>query len=232
MTNLQKTVAKIIRNKILFTILFFNIIGYAKANVYLYDERNPLDLTPEQKKILKIIKPLYPKTKNLIRNKENRTLINSPFSCRHLDKKKWAIGYGDNYFLKNRPEVKCITNDFAEWLLHWHLANEVILKVRKTDFFKKWGSKLGSDYEASIYSFVYNIGFNAFNKSTAYKLLLKNPFKHQIAIEKEWLKWENTARRKEEITKMHQDPVYLKHFAFYKKLKHKTLNDALKEIGV
>jgi hypothetical protein len=202
-----------------------------KVQAEKHNRENPLDLTPKQKKQLKTLKPIYARTKNIIRMAENPNLVKSKVSCKHPDKNKFAIGYGDNYFLINNSSVECITNDYAEWLLHHHLENEVVSKIKATDFFKKWGYLVGDEYLANLYSKVYNVGFTAFLKSRTYKLISANPFTNNALIKKEWLKWENKTRREQEIIAMHNNKVYKKNLAMYTK-KRKTLNNALKEVGI
>jgi hypothetical protein len=199
--------------------------GQKKASIVL----KTLDLTKEQKVKLAQIKHLYPKTKKIIRAKEGLNL------CIYSDKKKDAIGYGQNIIwseLRGRTDFRCITKDYAEWLMHFHLKT-IITQVQNTDFYKKWGKKVGEDYMANLYSKVYNVGYSAFINSKQYKLMLKNPFTNKDKIESLWIQWENKNRRKEEITAMHNDPVFKKNLKIVKhNQSEKKLDDALRELNI
>ena len=184
------------------------IIDYPLGD-YEINEEGCFDLTDQNKYILSTVINQYPQTKKLVRKEEGLVLVF------YSDRKKEAIGYGDNHFKDNYPQAQCITKDVAEWLMHWHLENKVIKPFKATTFYKKWGKKVGNSYLANTYSKIYNVGFQAYIKSKTYKLSLKNPFDME-KVEQEWIKWDNEKRRRKEIQGIKNDVYFQKASQQYK----------------
>lgn len=178
------------------------VIDYPLGD-YQINQEGCFDLTDENKYILSTIINQYPQTKELVRKEEGLVLFFYP------DRKKDAIGYGDNHFKEKYPQAKCITKDVAEWLMHWHLKNEVIKPLKQSDFYKKWGGKVGQTYLAKVYSKIYNVGKKAYFKSKTYQLVLRNPFDME-KVEEEWLKWDNNKRRRKEVQGIKDDAYFQK----------------------
>lgn len=97
----------------------------------------------------------------------------------------WTIGYGSTFYkggAKVTKDDKPIFKDEAENLLRHHLARHfepAIHKLVKVP--------LNQNQFDALVSFVYNIGNNAFEKSTLLKKLNQGAPKHEVA--NEFLRW-------------------------------------------
>jgi lysozyme len=118
------------------------------------------------------------KAKNLLKELEGLKL--QAYEC---SAKRWTVGYG-NTIINGEPvkEGLVITRDIAEELLGVEV-NKIISQI-KLDV----SVICNHNQIAAIVSFIYNVGFGNWQKSTLRKEILKNPL-NTLEINKEFNRW-------------------------------------------